>query len=531
MTEHDVLDLRPAITQHLEQRLRAFHEGFRQNLALVGPTGSGKTTVVSRVLSRFDGRFAKIICPLQQDSPKAFLKRLACAVASAAVPAAPGESIEQLLVRVTTVAPKTAAVLERASGVAGHQSQIDGFVQVLDAVALLHQELHKPCVLVLDEFLYLEHMGVSHAFHELGKRVMTWPFTLFIMTSSATSRAQEILRERLHLLFGQFELISLGPVEPSAAVAWMDQQAPSLRPHPAIARFLLDWLGQSPWYLNVTLNRLQELARLKRRPKMPEQALTHALWDLLGSADGALHQWCAAQLERVVSHPHGVMARDALLAVAQGARTTQAVTQACGSRRVAAVALQQLVEHDLLQRKGTCWVIADPLLACWLRAVLAPAQTTHPEGRRTFERVIQESWSRWSEAADQSLATRIQSLLTKFQNETIAMDHKVGRLPVFDRIEARLPADVSLQYVVADGPERRWCCLVSDGRLDEAAVSAFEQFCRSQVPRPVRKIVMARHGFELNAKLLAKDANMWVWEPDDVNMVLMLYGQPPLSRS
>ncbi|MBI3322869.1 MAG: hypothetical protein HYZ95_00205 [Candidatus Omnitrophica bacterium] len=85
-------------------------------------------------------------------------------------------------------------------------------------------------------------------------------------------------------------------------------------------------------------------------------------------------------------------------------------------------------------------------------------------------------------------------------------------------------------YLVAEGEERRWSCLIHEGKLDEAEIAAFEQFCRSQLPRPSRKIVVARNGMELNAKLLAKEANMWVWEPEDVNLLFLLYGQPPLSR-
>ena len=36
-------NLRPELAHHLRQRLNAFGEGFRHNLALLGPPGSGKT--------------------------------------------------------------------------------------------------------------------------------------------------------------------------------------------------------------------------------------------------------------------------------------------------------------------------------------------------------------------------------------------------------------------------------------------------------------------------------------------------------
>jgi len=79
------------------------------------------------------------------------------------------------------------------------------------------------------------------------------------------------------------------------------------------------------------------------------------------------------------------------------------------------------------------------------------------------------------------------------------------------------------------GAGRRWCCLVHEGGLDEAGVAAFEDFCRRQRPRPSRKIVVARTGLDLNAKLLAKAANMWVWEPEDVHLLGRLYAQAPAA--
>ena len=49
------------------------------------------------------------------------------------------------------------------------------------------------------------------------------------------------------------------------------------------------------------------------------------------------------------------------------------------------------------------------------------------------------------------------------------------------------------------------------------------------MPRPGRKIVVSQEGLELNATLLAKEAGMWIWHPEDVNVLFRLYGQPPLA--
>ena len=43
-------NLRPPLAHHLQQRFLAFSEGFRHNLALIGPAGSGKTSLIQALL-------------------------------------------------------------------------------------------------------------------------------------------------------------------------------------------------------------------------------------------------------------------------------------------------------------------------------------------------------------------------------------------------------------------------------------------------------------------------------------------------
>ena len=527
-------DLRPSLSRYLHQRLTSFEQGFRHNLAVLGPAGSGKSLLLQQVLQSSPAKVTKIYCALQRDSVREFLKRFIAAVLHAIVEAPFHAPLEDLMRRAKAVAPKTVAAIEQLERYAAGHLPAEGFVRALDVIPVLHEECGRPCILVLDEFLHLEELGLSHAFHELGKRVMTWPYTLFLVTSSSTCRARQILRERLQLLFGQFELLSLGPIETAAATTWIHEQLPGTKAQPNLVRFLLHWIGAHPWYLNVLLTRAKERSQLKRERKLTDATIIQAAWDVLGSPDGVLHQWCAAQVQRIVHQRNGPLAREALVAIAGGARTTQGIAACCGTRRQLSDAVQTLVEHDLVHRKGACWVIPDQLFACWLVSVLRPVQARGSLDGATafqlFDQALRAVWGEWQTASQQPLVERIGRLLTQFRNETVSLDHKTGRLPTFRTLATQQPSERPERYLVADGEQRRWCCMIHDGLLDEAGVTGFEQFCRAQSPRPSRKIVVAKDGLELNAKLLAKEANMWVWEPEDVNLLFLLYGQPTLNR-
>jgi len=590
------MDLRPSMTAYLRQQVNAFQDGFRHNVALLGPVGSGKSTLAQQAVNpaprlarsgaperagdgpactigtadrtgrpalslagarhssardpealaegtggastwggvnRAESRVTPIYCALHQESSREFLKRFVTAMLHAAVDAPADAPLETLLQRSSMLCPRTTTAIQHLERYATSHLQAEAFVHALDVIPLLYEERQQPCVLVLDEFLHLEDLGVSHAFHELGKRVMTWPFVLFLMTSSSAFRARAIIRERLHLLFGQFELVTLGTIEEAAAMPWIEQELPAAKRNPLVSRFLLHWIGGYPWYLDVVLTRMRELTMLKRQRGLTETMLFQAVWDVLGSPNGVLYQWCAAQIERLVQERYGVLAREALLAIARGARTTQAVVQQGVGRRYLSQALQLLVERDLVQRQGACWVIPNQLLSCWLVAVLSPTRhhgSLDPVASiQLFDHTMKAIWGGWLQATTQPLAERVGRLFAKFQNETISLDHKTGRLPSFQAMNLQRPLLSGQTYLVADGEGRRWCCLVHEGLLEEPHIAAFEQFCRTQSPRPSRKVVMAKQGLELNAKLLAKESNMWVWELTDMNLLFQLYGQPPLS--
>ena len=529
-----VTDLRPTLAAHLQQRLGVLSQGFRHNIALLGMSGSGKSHLAQQALRQLDAGFLKIYCPLQSASASTVVRQLTVAVLRAIVEDREGLPLEELLTRVSPTAPKTAEAARRLIDAGVGHVPAEAIVQALDLVPIAHGELRRPCVLVLDEFLVLGQLG-TQLFHEVGKRVVTWPYTVFVLTSSSPLKGREILRERLQLLFGQFELIALGHAEPTAAIAWMEQELSATPEADGLLRLVLEWTGPSVWALKVLVKRMRELTVLMGQPARLEVILTRALWDVLGSRDGVLHQWYAAKLQRLDGVRYGMLARDALLAVARGAKTTHAVCQAIGARRHVSQALQVLIEQDVVVRRGACWLVPDQLLKLWLTSVHDPVQPqsvadpVHPG--EPFERAARRLAGEWLQASRLSLTDQVQALFARFQNETIALEHKTGRLPAFQSFRAVRSDDGRGTFLVADAGAQRWCCLIDDRGLSEPDIAAFRRFCQQQSPRPARAVVIAYGGLELNVKLVAKDAGMWVWEPDDLRLLSLLYGQAPPERA
>ena len=542
-----VTNLRPQLAQHLRQRLDAFGEGFRHNLALLGPPGSGKTFQLQQLITPKSSALI-VYCPLFRESARSFLRRFLCAIVQVAGPLedaaaagrtadvpegparAPAEfSLELLLQRAEPRLPKTAAAIRNIEPLLGRRLYGEAFSRALDTIPVLVQECGRPCVLMLDEFLFLEELGLVHAFHELGKRVMTWPKTLFILSSSSVHRAKTILRERLQLLFGQFELLTLDLVDADQAAGWIRQELRGIRGAKAMSPFLIQWLGGYPWYLTVFLRRLRELAALGQRAEVTEALFLQTAWDLLGSAGGTLHQWCLSRVDDLSHGRVGARALEALIQIACGARTMTDLGKRIG-RGGLSETLQLLVERDLAQRNGTCWMVPDPILRCWVSTVLlAQRSHAHPDGadiRHRVEENLRARWADWMRTTQLSFPDQVTALFGKFCDDTVSLDSKTGRLPKFQTI-ATHPLDPAAEavYLVAEGQGKRWCASVQATPIGEAAIAEFDAFCRAQNPKPSRKVVVGRTGLEENARLLAKAANMWVWEGEELNVLLGLYGQ------
>lgn len=216
--------------------------------------------------------------------------------------------------------------------------------------------------------------------------------------------------------------------------------------------------------------------------------------------------------------------------IAQGARTTTELGHRIGRTRLSS-ALQLLVEHDLVQRNGMCWVVVDPILRCWLSTVFSTQRSgaAREEGdiREQVECHLRQLWLQWAQAHELSFADRVVALFERFREEVVSVDSKTGRLPRFDTIHTQRPGIPGIDaFLIADGKGRRWCATIHSDPVEEGAIAGFEAFCRAQTPKPSRKVVVMKAGMDENARLLAKAANMWVWGADDLRALMELYGQP-----
>ena len=100
----------------------------------------------------------------------------------------------------------------------------------------------------------------------------------------------------------------------------------------------------------------------------------------------------------------------------------------------------------------------------------------------------------------------------------------------FSNISARTVHGQELPVVASIG-KIYWVADFSKGVVSENGVRAFLEKLSGFRGKISRKILICLAGIETDAKLLAKEEGIWLWNLDDLNFILSLYEQPKMSCS
>jgi hypothetical protein len=254
------------LLEHLRKRAFAFSHGYRHNIALLGPVLIGKSSLLLHFLETFhEPKTVAVYFELRsgeafEDFLNRFLNTFLYQFLKQTQGASPKE-IPVLMERARALIPKTVQEIEMLR----HKSRLtrtERFERLLELPVLFHQEFRSYLILVLDEFDKLLELDVAEPFLHLGKQIMVQRQTMYLVASSQVALAERILKQKLALLFGQFETLVLEPFDAENSMkllesCWGLQELPS-----EFREYLLIVTGGRPFYLNVLGEELQKAKSL-----------------------------------------------------------------------------------------------------------------------------------------------------------------------------------------------------------------------------------------------------------------------------
>ncbi len=522
----------------LRKRLADFRKDYRQNLALVGHRGVGKTSVLANVARSLSGTaLTPIYVAVYPEALAHFANRLMGSLLAAAL--APWQSPSGWatgapLRRARRLYPKTVRLMRSVRSLAGRGQNEAALTELFSLPRVLAEEKRAKVVLFLDDFDHLSDLPVPDPFGILGREVMIAKDTLFVVASSRPFRARQILNEKLTLLFGRFDVIGVEPFSWEAAEAFLAFKFRHLALRKRLRRFLFHLSGGIPLHLDALTGRGMAVTTGGALAGIRPDAFIAALRDELFLGGGWLHQYFQGVLEGLQKTRGLSRGGEVLVAVARGHKATRAAAQWLSMRQgeVARI-LTRLVEEDALVKRGAVYDLPDPLFRFWLSEVLYPRRLhvglDMEDLVRAFEDRLRREMAAVREDEEKGFVKRLEELMKSFANERVELGEKAVRLPAFDDVVTRKQAG-ALPALVGSRRGARWVVRVAEDRVSEQHVRSFLEEARAlrKGARCLERILIPLRGMELNACILAKEAHVGIWDPQTLNQLFDLYGKSRL---
>ena len=119
---------------------------------------------------------------------------------------------------------------------------------------------------------------------------------------------------------------------------------------------------------------------------------------------------------------------------------------------------------------------------------------------------------------------RIEALFREFRNDVVEVSHKKIKCPAFLEIASR-PTNGRFFPILGQTSQGRWICQVFRDLITEGDVAGFADELKKFRRKIQRKVMVALGGIDLNAKLMAQEGEIQIWDLENLNALLELYGK------
>lgn len=544
------LGVRDLIRARIEKWIEAFEKGYRQNMGLLGRSGLGKTQLLSDIYQSLAARPSSFI-PIYIDARTLdfdhFIDRWLGALLSGAFwgqKRVPPQEFQSLMADAAAFIPKTVDKIRHLKKMVRREKPGIVLKELFSLPGTLHAETGRKVVLIIDEFDALGALPVSDPFAALGREIMVEKNVVYLAASSNPIKAREIFREKLTLLFGNFELMEFRHFGFEEAVRFFEGRLLSKKLSAPQKRFLIRMTDGHPLYLELLADRLgsffvqQSYSGVPSEagassPFVPQELVFEMFLRELLDEKGRISLIFEKKLQACAS-----VAKDAaacmrsLLAISQGRRRVLAIAAFIGRKvQETKKILQKMVQEDLIAKSGAFYLIEDPLFRFWLTEVYQKRNHAYLPGTQGLGESLAQALKRDFECAEREdksdIITRVESLLKEFRNDVLELGEKKIKCPQFSEIAFR-PTNGRVFPVFAKSPKARWLCQIAKQAVHEEDVALFLEELKRTRKNIQRKVMITLGGIDQNAKLMAQQANIQLWGLRSFNALLELYNLPKM---
>lgn len=526
----------------LKKRIINIKEGYRQNVAFLGNRYLGKTSIFRKFMADLDDENI-IVVYLDLDN-KDFYYFFSKYVGSilynfSKVRGLPIYSELDLLMESTKdFIPRTICAIKDIQMNMAKGKLSNSYRALISLAQTFCEESNKFCLIILDEFHNLDEMEIPNVFQDLGKGIMTQKRCLYVVSSSLMSVARKILSEKLSLLFGNFEVIEVCSFDLKTSQEFVSYNLDNIKIGIQLKNFLSDFTGGHPLYLKLICQELINLSAVHKQGEIFIPLLAQAIENAIFNQWGVLSRHFELIVNTLCHGKGNRVMSLVLMSLANGRHKLKEIIEDIGLRQsLIAQKINRLIELGIVVKNGNFYYLQDKLLKYWIKYVfqkrIKAVEFTPEKQRKQFKEEVHLSITNVNTASRTELSSRIVDLLHCFDNEAFSLNGRKYKLSFFKEIisvKLRTATGSHFEVIKAFCPEGVWFIVLKNDPISENDVNTFLGELRKLGQKPLRQVLISLADLDINTRLRALQARMWIWNEDELNTLLNFYDKPYIVR-
>lgn len=521
----------------LTKRVSGLKDGFRQNIAILGPKLIGKTSLILHFSSTFNHpQIIPIYIDLRPNSFHHFVFKFLSALLYRYLEnknLKVFEELDSLKRHAQDYIPKTVETI-RAIENNMHNLQFGKVYEtLLSLTAVFKSESGISSIVILDDFHLLNTYKVQTPFAHLAKEIMMQKDTMYALISSQINYAKKVLANELSLLFGNFEIVHLEHFDYTTSCKFLEKRFQNITLPQHLQDFLIDFSKGHPFYLDIVSNKILEKAKQLNSAEVTPDLIGQAFNSLIYDSKGILNQYFTSLLSHNLNGADYANFIPILLSASErGCKLSDISKLTKRKPQFIAKQINYLLDKDLLNKVGIFYRIQDRLFRFWLKSAyqrkrLSLASDPTVESKE-FSKEIEERVLRFSHEIETQLTERMIDLFQAFNNEVIMIQNRLFKLWRFEEVRP-WPKQNSHESIIVRYKQGYWICWIKKDEIDEGQLVQFIQLCKKSKYKIRRIIIIALKELDLNVRLMALENKLWIWTLADLNLILDLYGKQQIG--
>jgi AAA+ ATPase superfamily predicted ATPase len=510
--------------KRLEKIKRDYLNGYRRNLALIGPPNIGKTSLILKFLDCIEGELFPIYLNLEnrsvEESVLGFLlfvlHKLSGFEEEFGI-----TNIEEAIRQVSSKYPKIGQALSEISSYEKKMDRESLLRIIFKFPHFLYETFRKCCVFVIDEFFEFERFKVDKWMQILREHVMLDEHTLFILISSEEERAKSILNSELSLLFGNFELMELRNFSHEEAMEFIYQRLEAKVVDKEVLRALITLTNGVPLYLDL----LTEWMRDKLE-SLDWEGLVTALEENIFDNKGFLYRHFKEKIESLAKGRRLNQFLPYVFEIARGNTRAKVLREKVGQTWYFSRSL-----NGFLEKSGSFYRIKDPLFKFWLLYAYEPSligiKVDPYQRRKAIFNELKSLGYRWSEMGIPQVEVYkqlLKDLFMRFGNEFIEVKGKRKQMPRIRWVEEIDRIGTCFVFKCVKERGKPWLVIFSVTETKEEEVYSILSYLKRKVSAFAQRIFIQLTDLDENIASILKAKGFWVWEGRFLFKLMEFYG-------